>query len=76
MADAFLAGDQLEQPIHRPQAQVAGYGAPHGVLEWHEQFERVDDHPQPQQRHDQYVGQQLMVGVDQAQGQQAPAQHQ
>uniref|UniRef100_A0A1I8ALD1 Secreted protein n=1 Tax=Steinernema glaseri TaxID=37863 RepID=A0A1I8ALD1_9BILA len=28
IAHALLAGDQLEQPVHRPQAQVAGHGAP------------------------------------------------
>ncbi|MDT4861551.1 hypothetical protein FQZ97_961600 [compost metagenome] len=49
MAHAFLAGHQLEQPIHRPQAHIAGHRAPHGVIEAGEQALAIEDQPKPEQ---------------------------
>ncbi|MNR18748.1 hypothetical protein D3C85_1354950 [compost metagenome] len=74
MAHAVLAGHQLEQPEHRPQRHVTGNGAPQRVMQRYEQVETVDDQPQPHQRQHQHIRQQLMLGVDQAHGQQTPGQ--
>lgn len=74
IAHAFLAGDQLEHPVHQPQAQVPGHRAPQRIGQWHHRVEGIDDQAQPQRRQHQHVGQQLLVMIDQAQYQQAPGQ--
>ncbi|MCY1369235.1 hypothetical protein D9M69_562630 [compost metagenome] len=76
MAHAFLAGHQLEQPVHRPQAHIAGHGAPQRILQAGEQALAVEDQAKPEQRQHQRIRQQLMIDVDHAHRQQAPGQHQ
>ncbi len=70
MAHAFLAGQQLEYPIHRPQAQITGDGAPQRIVQRGEHREVVGDQAQPEQGQHQDVGEYLVVGIDQAHGQQ------
>ncbi len=72
VAHAFLAGEQLEQLIDDPEAQVAGRGADdalartstgsaRGVVR---SASRLSEQAEPQQRQREAVGQQLVVEVD------------
>lgn len=74
VAHALLAGHQLEQPEHRPQAQVAEHRAEQRIVEAGEEAEMVGDQAQPEQRQHQHVRQQLVIGIDQAHRQQTPGQ--
>ena len=72
---ALLAADQLEQPVHGPQHEVAGDRADHRARERHEQPEQVGGEPGPEQRQREVVGQELRVGVDERERDQRPQQH-
>src|SRR5690606_35247 len=63
----FLAGDQLEYPIHSPQAQITEHRTPERGMDVREQPGTVDDQPQPQHRQHNGVRQQLGIGINQAQ---------
>src|SRR5690606_16783894 len=73
---AFLAGDQLEYPIHHPQAQITEHRSPERRVDVSEQAGTVDDQPQPQHRQHNGVRQQLGIGINQAQRNQRPGQQQ
>ena len=75
VAHAFLAGDQLEEPVDAPQRQVAGHGADDGIGQrGHAVRGKVEQQPAPQQRQCQAVGQQLGVVVDEGEGHQHAAE--
>src|SRR5690606_27190251 len=73
---AFLASDQLEYPVHRPQAQITGHSTPQCRMDASEQPGTVDDQPQPQHLQNNGVRQKLGIGVNQAQRDQGPGQQQ
>src|SRR5690554_6850222 len=73
---AFLAGDQLEYPVHHPQAQITEHSTPERRMDVSEQPGTVDDQPQPQHRQNDGVRQQLGIGINQAQRNQRPGQQQ
>ena len=50
-AHAFLAGEELEAPVHAPEQEVAAGRAQHGRAQVDEEAARVDEEPQPEQRH-------------------------
>ena len=73
---AFLAGNQLEEPVDAPQRQVAGHGADDGIGQRsHAMQDKIEQQPAPQQRQRQAVGQQLGVVVDEGEGHQDGAEH-
>src|SRR5690606_32107981 len=73
---AFLAGDQLEYPVHHPQAQITEQRTPERRMDISEQPGTVDDQPQPQHRQHDGVRQQLSIGINQTQRDQSPSQQQ
>lgn len=75
VAHAFLAGEQLEEPVDAPQRQVTGHGADDGIGQrGHAVRGEVEQQPAPQQRQRQAVGQQLGVVVDEGEGHQHAAE--
>ena len=64
VAHAFLAGEQLEQPVDAPQRQVTGHGADHRALQIRVDVESVQGQTNPEQRQGDVVGQQLGVEID------------
>jgi len=75
VAHAFLAGELLEQPPHRPQRQIAGQRPQQGGLGGHIEIVAGRDQAQPHQGQGQLVGQQLGPQVDPGQRHQEAAQH-
>ncbi|MNN81436.1 hypothetical protein D3C81_1982620 [compost metagenome] len=57
IAHAFLAGNQLEHPVHRPQAEVPDHRAAYGIGQGHPYPEVIDDQPKPQPRQHDGIGQ-------------------
>ena len=75
VAHAFLAGDQLERPVHGPQRQVAGDRADDGVAQRHDGAVQVQQQAEPQQRQGEVVRQRLGVVVDQGHRDQEVREH-
>ena len=83
VAHAFLAGDQPEQMVDAPEAQVAGDRAddaasagPPAAAPRPRGAHRLEQQPEPEQRQRQVVRQQLVVDVDEGQRDQEPREHQ
>src|SRR5690554_4985294 len=76
MAHAFLAGCQLEQPIHRPQRQISRHGTPEGALEIRQHAKIIQHQAQPHQRQGDAVWQKLGIKINHRQRYQRPHQQQ
>ena len=72
VAHAFLAADQLEEPVDAPEREVTRDRADHRLGERHEQAEQVDEQSGPQERQREVVGQELRVDVDERQREERP----
>src|SRR5690606_16463102 len=75
VAHAFLAGELLEQPPHRPQAQVADDRADQRVLGRDVQGVDAGHQSQPHERQGELVRQQLRAQVDAGERDQEAGEH-
>src|SRR5690606_6993504 len=64
IAHAFLAGQQLEQLEHGPEAEITGGGANDGVLGRDKDVAEAEQQAEPEQRQGEIIRQQLVVDVD------------
>src|SRR5579863_6111917 len=74
IAHAFLAGRELEQPIHRPKAKIAERSAENAGFAVDEQRQQGEQQTAPEQGQGQLIGQQLGAHVDAGERDQGPGE--
>ena len=76
VAHPFLAADELEEPVHRPQRQVTRDGTDDRVAQAHARNEarEIGEEARPHQRQGDVVGKQLRVEIDERKCDQRPEQ--